>query len=42
MTLVKAYAAQAADKPLAPINEAYERTISGNAHYRFVIDMSTL
>lgn len=24
------------------INEAYERTISGDVHYRFVIDMSTL
>jgi uncharacterized zinc-type alcohol dehydrogenase-like protein len=24
------------------INEAYERTIAGDVHYRFVIDMSTL
>lgn len=24
------------------INEAYERTISGDVHYRFVIDMGSL
>jgi len=24
------------------INEAYERTLSGDVHYRFVIDMATL
>ncbi len=23
-------------------NEAYERTIKGNVHYRFVIDMASL
>ncbi len=28
--------------PMSRINEAYERTISGDVHYRFVIDMSTL
>lgn len=24
------------------INEAYERTLAGDVHYRFVIDMSSL
>ncbi|MDB5013929.1 MAG: Hydroxyacid dehydrogenase, partial [Daejeonella sp.] len=24
------------------INEAYERTLSGDVHYRFVIDMASL
>jgi len=24
------------------INEAYERTLAGDVHYRFVIDMATL
>ncbi|WP_374163546.1 NAD(P)-dependent alcohol dehydrogenase [Arcticibacter sp. MXS-1] len=28
--------------PMSKINEAYERTIAGDVHYRFVIDMSTL
>ncbi len=28
--------------PIDQINEAYERTLSGDVHYRFVIDMSTL
>ena len=27
---------------MSQINEAYERTISGDVHYRFVIDMATL
>ena len=28
--------------PISQINEAYERTLSGDVHYRFVIDMATL
>lgn len=28
--------------PISQINEAYERTISGDVHYRFVIDMKSL
>lgn len=28
--------------PIQQINEAYERTIAGDVHYRFVIDMSSL
>lgn len=28
--------------PIQHINEAYERTLRGNVHYRFVIDMSSL
>jgi uncharacterized zinc-type alcohol dehydrogenase-like protein len=28
--------------PISKINEAYERTLSGDVHYRFVIDMATL
>lgn len=28
--------------PIDRINEAYERTIKGNVHYRFVIDMASL
>ena len=28
--------------PISKINEAYERTLAGDVHYRFVIDMATL
>ncbi|HEY0770368.1 MAG TPA: zinc-binding dehydrogenase, partial [Sphingobacteriaceae bacterium] len=28
--------------PIDQINEAYERTLSGDVHYRFVIDMASL
>lgn len=28
--------------PISQINEAYERTISGDVHYRFVIDMASM
>ena len=28
--------------PIADINEAYERMLKGDVHYRFVIDMATL
>jgi uncharacterized zinc-type alcohol dehydrogenase-like protein len=28
--------------PIQQINEAYERTIAGDVHYRFVIDMASL
>ncbi len=36
MKAVKSYAAQSAESP------SYERTLKGDVHYRFVIDMKSL
>jgi uncharacterized zinc-type alcohol dehydrogenase-like protein len=28
--------------PISRVNEAYDRTVAADVHYRFVIDMATL